>query len=92
MEPIVQKDLLTWLMGFLYSAAHYLGVGIVAVVQRILPSAKPLETLVDPIGFLGLLSIFVVLVSVARKVAVIVLAAGWALILVRIVLMALKVG
>jgi len=88
----MQKDLLTQLMGFVYSAAHYLGVGIVAVVQRILPSAKNLETLADPIGFLGILSIFVVLVSVARKVAVIVLVAGWALILVRIVLMAFKVG
>lgn len=88
----MQKDLLTQLMGFLYSAAHYLGVGIVAVVQRILPSAKNLEALADPIGFLGILSIFVVLVSVARKVAIIVLAAGWALILVRVVLMAFKVG
>jgi flagellar biosynthesis protein FliP len=48
--------------------------------------------LVDPIGFLGILTIFVVLVSVARKVAVVVLVAGWALILVRIVLMAFKVG
>jgi hypothetical protein len=49
------KDLLTQMMGFVYSAAHYLGVGIVAVVQRILPSAKSLEMLVDPIGFLGIL-------------------------------------
>jgi hypothetical protein len=88
----MQKDLLTQLMGFLYSAAHYLGVGIVAVVQRILPSAKTLEVLADPIGFLGILSIFVALVSVARRVAVIVLVAGWALILVRIVLMAFRVG
>ncbi len=88
----MQKDLLTQLMGFIYSAAHYLGVGIVAIVQRILPSAKNLGTLSDPIGFLGILSIFAVLVSVARKVAIIVLVAGWALILVRVVLMAFKVG
>jgi hypothetical protein len=88
----MQKDLLTQLMGFVYSAAHYLGVGIVAVVQRILPSAKSLQTLVDPIGFLGILTLFVVLVSVARKVAIVVLIAGWALIFVRIVLMAFKVG
>ena len=88
----MQKDLLTQLMGFLYSAAHYLGLGVVAVVQRILPSAKALETLADPIGFLAVLTIFVVLVSVARKVAVVVLIAGWALIFIRIVLMAFKVG
>ena len=88
----MQKDLLTQLMGFAYSAAHYLGVGIVAVVQRIIPSAKDLAVLTDPIGFLGILTIFVVLVSVARKVAIIVLVAGWALILVRIVLMAFRVG
>jgi len=88
----MQKDLLTQLMGFLYSAAHYLGLGIVGVVQRILPSVKTLEMLADPIGFLGILTIFVVLVSVARKVAIVVLVAGWALIFVRIVLMAFKVG
>jgi len=34
----------------------------------------------------------VVLVSVARRVAIIVLVAGWALILVRVVLMAFRVG
>jgi hypothetical protein len=88
----MQKDLLTQLLGFVYSAAHYLGVAIVALVQRILPSATNLEMLADPIGFLGILTIFVVLVSVARKVAIIVLIAGWALILVRIVLMAFRVG
>lgn len=88
----MQKDLLTQLMGFVYSAAHYLGLGIVAVVQRILPSAKNLALLADPIGFIGILSLFVVLVSVARRVAIIVLVAGWALILVRIVLMAFRVG
>jgi hypothetical protein len=88
----MQKDLLTQLMGFLYSAAHYLGLGIVAVVQRIIPSATNLQTLADPIGFLGILTIFVVLVSVARKVAIVVLVAGWALIFIRIVLMAFKVG
>ena len=88
----MKPDLLTQLLGFLYSIAHYLGLGIVRGIQYILPSARSLEMLADPIGFLGILTGFVVLASVARKIALIVLVAGWALILVRIVLMAFRVG
>jgi len=83
----MKTDLLTQLLGFFYSIAHYIGLGIVKVVQYILPSMKELGVLVDPIGFLAVLSLFVVLVSAARKIGLIVLAAGWALILVRIILL-----
>lgn len=88
----MRQDLLTQLLGFLYSIAHYTGLGIVRAVQFILPSIRQLEVVADPIGILALLSLFVVLVSAARKVALVVLAAGWALILVRIVLLGLALG
>lgn len=85
-------DLLTQIFGFLSTTARYVGMGIVGLVQYILPSVKGLEALAEPIGFLSLLTIFVVLTSAARKIALIILLAGWVLILVRLLLMAFRVG
>lgn len=85
------QDILTQIMGFVYSAAHYLGAGIVALIQKILPMAKDLETVADPIGYLGILTIFVVITATVKKVALIILLVGWVLILVRVILMAVGV-
>ncbi len=79
---------LTQLMAFVYSVAHSLGIWIVALIQRILPMAKGLPTLVDPIGYLAILSIFVIITAVARRVAFAILLVGWALIIIRIAVMA----
>ena len=87
-----KPDLLTQLLGFLYSIARYIGLGIVQVIRYILPSVKGLETLAEPIGFLALLTIFVILTSAARRIALIILIAGWALIFIRVLLMAFRVG
>jgi hypothetical protein len=88
---VTQPDLLTQIMGFLSTIARYIGLGIVQLVQRILPSAKGLPDLAEPIGYLAILTIFVILTSAARKVALIILLVGWALILLRLVLMAFHV-
>ena len=85
-------DLLTQLLGFLYSIARYIGLGIVRLIRYILPSVTTLDALAEPIGFLALLTIFVILTSAARKIALIILVVGWALILIRILLMAFRVG
>jgi hypothetical protein len=87
-----KPDLLTQLLGFLYSIAHYVGLGIVQLIRYVLPSARGLETMADPIGFMALLTIFVILATVVRKVALIILIAGWALIFVRVILMAFRIG
>ena len=85
-------DLLTQLLAFLSTIARYTGLGIVQLVQRILPSVKGLDVLTEPIGYLALLTIFVVLTTAARKIALIILLAGWALILIRVLLLAFHVG
>jgi hypothetical protein len=85
-------DLLTQIFGFLSTTARWVGQGIVQLVQYILPSVKDLSTLAEPIGFLSLLTIFVILTSAARKVALIILLVGWALILIRLLLMAFRIG
>jgi hypothetical protein len=84
----MKPDLLTQILAFLSTIARYLGMGIVRLVQYILPSVKSLDSLIEPLGFLAILTIFVILASAARKVALIVVGVGWLLILVRILLMA----
>ena len=89
---MTKPDLLTQILGFLSTIARFVGTGIVQLVQYILPSVKDIATLADPIGYLALLTLFVILTSAARKVALVILLAGWFLILIRILLMAFRVG
>lgn len=77
---------MTDLLQFIYTLAHAAGNGIVNLVQRIAPQAKIPVDLVDPIGFLAVLTVFVLLTGLARKIAWIVVIAGWVLIGVRVVL------
>ena len=85
-------DLLTQIFGFLSTTARYAGQAVVVLVQQILPSVKGLVTLADPIGFLVLLTLFVILTTAARRIALIILLVGWALILIRLLLMAFRIG
>ncbi len=87
----MQHGDLTQLMAFVYSMAHSLGIWIVALIQKILPMAKGLPTLADPIGYLAILSLFVIITTVAKRVAIVIILVGWVLIVVRIALMALGV-
>ena len=80
------KEILSGVLTFLYSIAHYVGMLVVYLLGRVLPTAKVPGDLVDPIGYLALLTAFIILVQVAKKIAWIVIVIGWALILVRIVL------
>jgi hypothetical protein len=84
-------DLLTQIMAFLSTIAGYLGTWIILLVQKILPSATNLPDLKEPIGYMAILTIFTILASITRKVALIILAVGWVLILLRIILMAFKI-
>jgi len=88
----VKPDLLTQIFGFLSTFARFIGQAVVGLVQYILPSVKTLDALAEPIGYLALLTLFVILVSAARRVALIILIAGWALIFVRLLLMAFRIG
>jgi hypothetical protein len=73
---------------FLYTLAHWLGERVVDVLHTILPEAThaTLATLIDPIGFLAILTVFLFVAEIAKKLAWFVLVLGWALIVVRIML------
>jgi len=80
------REILSALLTFLYSIAHYVGMLVVYLLGRVLPTAKVPADLVDPIGYLALLTAFLILVQVAKKIAWVIIVVGWALILVRIFL------
>jgi len=86
-----KPDLLTQIFTFISTIAGYLGQWIVQLIQKILPSATDLPLLKEPIGYMAILTLFVILTSVTRKVAIIILSVGWVLILLRVVLMAFKI-
>jgi hypothetical protein len=88
----VNVDTLTQVMGPIYSAAHYLGLFVVSLVKRILPMVENLDSLADPVGFLAILTILVILTATIKKVAFIIVLVGWGLILIRILLMAFKIA
>ena len=78
------KEILSSILTFLYSIAHYVGMLVVYLLGRVLPTARVPTDLVDPIGYLALLTAFLILVQVAKKLAWIIVLIGWILILVRI--------
>lgn len=80
-------DVWTRVLGFVYTLAHVAGQVIVNVLQSIVGSARIPEELVDPIGFLAVLTVFLGVAEVARKLTWVVVLAGWVLIVVRVVLL-----
>ena len=88
----ISDGILHKLLTFLYTIAHQIGAGIVKVVNLILPGIKIPASLVDPIGVLAILTLFLVLVQAAKKIAWTIIIVGWVLILIRIFLIILKVG
>ena len=80
------KEILSAILTFLYSIAHYVGMLVVYLLGRVLPTARVPVDLIDPIGYLALLTAFLILVQVAKKVAWVIVVIGWGLILVRILI------
>lgn len=79
-------DLLNRILQFVSTIAHALGQVIVAAIQRLVPQAQIPNDLIDPVGFLAVLTLFVILAGVARRIVWIIVAAGWLLLGVRIAL------
>jgi hypothetical protein len=81
-------DILTKIFAFIYSIAHYLGIWIVNLLNYILglKGEKSIEALADPIGFLSILTLFLILFSATKRVAWIIVIVGWILIGIRILL------
>lgn len=80
------EDVLTTILAFIYTIGHWIGGGIVGLIQYIsgIPIPQPI---VDAVGMLVILTIFLGIAEVAKKAIWVVVAVGWALIIVRIAIL-----
>ena len=88
------NEILHNILTFIYFLAHQTGVWLIKLIQSIFPRVTFLENMADPLGFLLILTIFMLLVGldVARKIVWIVVCAAWILLLIRILMIVLKIG
>ncbi len=80
------EDLLTNVMAFIYTIGHWIGEKIVGLIQYVSGVIIP-QAIVDAIGMLVILTIFLGIAEVAKKAIWIVVAIGWVLIIVRILIL-----
>lgn len=88
--PISFDDVLTKILQFLHTIASWIGSLIAAVIHVILPSVTIPNDLIEAIGLMAMLTVFLVVVQIAKKLTWIVVVVGWFLILIRIVLIMIK--
>ena len=86
------NEILHKILTFIYFLAHQIGLVIIKVVQPIFPRGVFPDSLVDPLGFLIILTIFMFLVGVAKKIAWIIVCIGWILLFIRIIMIVFKIG
>jgi hypothetical protein len=80
------EDILTNVLAFIYTIGHWIGEKIVGLIQSVAGIIIP-QSIVDAIGMLVILTIFLGIAEVAKKAIWIVVAIGWVLILVRILIL-----
>jgi hypothetical protein len=73
------------LLAFIYTLAHWVGGMMVHLVETIVPLHTP-EQLIDPIGYLTLLTVLLLVSEIAKKLVWGIVVVGWILIGIRIVL------
>jgi hypothetical protein len=82
------------ILTFIYFLAHQIGLGIIKGVQSIFSGIIFPDSIIDPLGFLVILTLFMFLVGVdvARKIVWIVVCAAWILLFIRILMIIFKLG
>lgn len=78
------REVIDQLLAFIYSLGHVIGQAIVKAVDMVLPSIPIPSELIDPIGILAILTIFLGVATFSKKLVWIVVIAGWVLILIRL--------
>ena len=84
------REIIDQLLAFIYSMGHLIGQGIVRLLNTILPSMAVPNELVDPIGLLAILTIFLAVATIAKRLVWIVVIAGWVLIIVRLIILIIQ--
>lgn len=92
LKPTDLNVLLHKILTFIYFLAHQIGLGIIKVIQPLFPRNVIPDSIVDPLGFLVILTLFMLLVGVAKRIAWIIVCVGWVLLFIRILMIILKLG
>ena len=79
-------DTLTMIMAFIYTIGHWIAEKVVWIIQSISGVMMP-PIIVDTIGLLIVLTIFLSLADIAKKIVWMIIALGWVLIILRIMLL-----
>jgi hypothetical protein len=81
------EDILTSVLAFIYTIGHWIAEKIVWLIQAV-SGIKYIEpAITEAIGMLVILTIFLAIAEVAKKAIWIVVAIGWVLIIVRILML-----
>lgn len=80
------KEFVSELLTFNYSIAHYLGKFVIYVFGLVIPQYNLHQDLADPLGFLAVITGFLILYKVAQKVAWGILIVGWIFAAIRVLI------
>jgi len=86
------SDILQAILTFIYSIAHQIGLGIVKVIQAIFTGRTFPASIIDSLGFLIILTLFIFLIGISKRVAWIIVGVGWILLFIRILMIIFKIG
>ena len=79
-------DILTLIFGFIYTIGYFIGEKVVWIIESVSGVNVPNE-ITNTIGLLTMLTIFLTLVDIAKKMTWIIVVIGWVLILLRIMML-----
>jgi len=79
-------DILTLIFGFIYTIGYFIGEKVVWIIESVSGVAVPNE-ITNTIGLLTMLTVFLTLADIAKKMTWMIVVIGWVLILLRIMML-----
>jgi len=86
------SEILHKILTFIYFLAHQIGLWIIKGVQAIFTRSTFPDSIIDPLGFLIILTLFIFIVGISKRIAWIIVGVGWILLFIRILLIIFKIG
>ena len=83
-------EVLAKILQFIHTISSWIGGLIATVIHSILPSVTIPDDLIQAIGLMAILTIFLLIMQIAKKLTWIVVVVGWLLIVARIVMIIIK--
>jgi hypothetical protein len=85
------SDILQTIFTFIYFLAHHIGLGIVKVMQSIFTGSTFPTSIIDSLGFLIILTLFIFLIGISKRIAWIIVGVGWILLFIGILMIIFKI-